>query len=334
MRVLALVAASVGAAGAQAGLVFNFAHDPGMDANAVAGFTSAGARWSSLFSDSMTVNISIDFKNLGGSILGQAASSRTTESYSSVRGALVTDAKSADDFAAIGSLQSGSSLSVNTNRWKNSPTGSGSATPYMVALSNMSITTANAKALGLLSGSDPSQDAAITFNSSFSWDWDGSNGIGGGQYDFVGIAAHEIGHALGFISGVDMLEYNYSNFNDNGFAWVSSVDLFRYQAGSTIPYLCADNTSKYFSLDNGATGSSNLFSNGTVFGDGRQASHWKDNLGLGILDPTAANGELLQISALDITAFDAIGYDAVPEPATMIGLSIGALAVLARRRKR
>ena len=29
---------------------------------------------------------------------------------------------------------------------------------------------------------------------------------------------------------------------------------------------------------------------------GRQASHWQDHLGLGILDPTASAGELLAIS--------------------------------------
>ena len=53
------------------------------------------------------------------------------------------------------------------------------------------LTTANAKALGLLSGTAPGQDAAITFNSQFAWDFDPSDGIGAGLFDFVGVAIHE-----------------------------------------------------------------------------------------------------------------------------------------------
>ncbi|MBK7264236.1 MAG: hypothetical protein IPI03_21390 [Rubrivivax sp.] len=48
-------------------------------------------------------------------------------------------------------------------------------------------------------------DAFVQFNSNYAFDHDRSNGIGSGQFDFVGIAAHEIGHALGFVSGVDVL---------------------------------------------------------------------------------------------------------------------------------
>jgi len=30
------------------------------------------------------------------------------------------------------------------------------------------------------------------------------------------------------------------------------------------------------------------YATGINFGDGRQASHWKDNLAIGLMDPTAA----------------------------------------------
>jgi hypothetical protein len=49
-----------------------------------------------------------------------------------------------------------------------------------------------------------------------------------------------------------------------------------------------------------------------VWGDGYQASHWKDDLGLGIMDPTAAPGERLSISALDIEAMDVVGWNLGP----------------------
>ena len=36
------------------------------------------------------------------------------------------------------------------------------------------------------------------------------------------------------------------------------------------------------------------FSNGKNYGDGRQASHWKDSSGIGIMAPTASTGEQLR----------------------------------------
>ena len=52
------------------------------------------------------------------------------------------------------------------------------------------------------------------------------------------------------------------------------------------------------------------YSTGTIFGDGYQASHWKDDLGIGIMDPTAAPpGEIMIVTDLDIMAWDVIGWD-------------------------
>jgi len=199
---------------------------------------------------------------------------------------------------------------------------------------------ANAKALGLLAANNAAIDASITFSSNFSFDFDPTNGISAGFYDFVGVATHEIGHALGFISGVDVLDTNSSGpfFNDNQFTFISTLDLFRFSAasigqGAGVIDWTANNGNKYFSVNGGVT-SIALYSNGTVHGDGRQASHWKDSLGIGIMDPTAATGELMAISGTDIRGFDVIGWDleTVPEPGTIMLMGLGIFGLVGFRR--
>ena len=121
------------------------------------------------------------------------------------------------------------------------------------------------------------------------------------------------------------------------FTFVSSLDLFRYSADSTAQNVIdwtASTTDKYFSLDRGLTAIAS-FSTGRNFGDGQQASHWKDNLGIGIMDPTAARGELLAISANDLLAFDVIGWNvaAIPEPSTYAMMALGLAGLGAARRR-
>lgn len=336
------------AGNSRAGLIFNM--DSTGNANADAGFQMAADYFSSKFMDDVTVNLDIGFANLGGGILGQAGSSRAQFSYSDFRAAVANDVSSAADATFASSLPGGNSFSVWINETSEA-TGSSNQNPYIdndggANNTTVRLTTANAKSLGLISGTAAGTDATITFNNQFSWDFDPNDGIGSGLYDFVGVAIHEIGHALGFISGVDVLDANDDGqFSDDLFTFVSSLDFTRHSAdsqnaGADIDWT-ADNRAKYYSINGGLTAGapgSDHFSRGVVNGDGRQASHWRDGLGLGIMDPTARPpGNLNVVTDLDLQAFDIIGWDnfeVIPEPSTTGLLLIGLTGVGYRIRRR
>lgn len=107
-------------------------------------------------------------------------------------------------------LPAGGYFDFMLNKTSDNRNGPGNATPYADANnsinnSTVSMTSANAKALGLLADDHPGRDAPITLRSNFSWDFSALDGIVAGAFDFAAVAIHEIGHALGFISSVDVL---------------------------------------------------------------------------------------------------------------------------------
>lgn len=319
-------------ASARAQLTFNLVYAPGINAQALAGFQEAAARWSAVFSDPITIKLNIAYNTSSGAgVLGSTNANFFTLGYTGFKTAMASDRTSANDYTAVASLQSGTSYSLLLNH----PNSGTNTDRYTGAGDTLLLTVANARALGLYQSSGGFTDASITFNSSFSFDFNPSNGIDSGKYDFVGVATHEIGHALGFFSGVDELDANPALPESDTIQ--TPLDFFRYSALSGgIMDGTADTRPKFFSLDGGAT-SLGLFSTGPTYGDGRQASHWKDNLGEGIMDPTAAPGELLQITSLDLMAFDVIGYNltSVPEPAAAaLCLAIAAAVCVLRKRRR
>jgi hypothetical protein len=352
--VLAMGGAIASAKPVQA-LTFNFTAPPAIDSRAYNGFVTAGNLWSDIFTDNVTVNLNIDFKALDAGVLASAGSTHNGFTYDAFRRAITGDQTSFDDISAVANLQTGSSFKMLINRTKNNPFGQASGVPYLdddgdKNNSTIRMTTANAKALGLIDKNNLGVDADISFSTLFDFDFDRSNGISNGTFDFIGIAAHEIGHALGFFSGVDILDINATapGFNDHEFDDVSPLDMFRYSSqsrglGKGVIDWTADTRDKYFSLDGGDTMIGDMnpvaqgFSTGVNFGDKRQASHWKDRLDRGIMDPTFNRGELGKITELDKRAFDAIGWNRrdakpIPTPAMLPGLIGIGLGFLRRRR--
>ncbi len=357
---------------------------PGTDA--FRGFSAAARFWEKVLTNDVNIRLNVGFSQLGPNILGSTGS--TTNG--------VFLEPFVNQLEATGTSRLDAIASANNQSFKPSVDGAGfgaynalisgprangtgvqTAGGLVTVLDNdgsrnndsLSVNTSILKAIGVTptyTGANAAigADGSIQFSNQFAFDFDPTDGITPGSFDFVAIAIHEIGHALGFRSGVDIYDGN-TNFggNLNNFTFITQLDLFRYSAASAALGVndWQIGSTAYFSIDGGASiYNGGLFSTGTNFGDGRQASHWKDSPAgvpqLGILDPTIARGQQGIITSLDLAAFDAIGWNiaydviasrgrqfttasatfgAVPEPASwgLLVAGFGFVGTILRRRR-
>ncbi len=293
-------------------------------------FASAANTWASEFYDDITVTVQYGFASMGSGTISTAEAGTMSALYTDFWSALGNDITTSNDATMFNGLPTGTSFSLYINQ-TNEASGAAFEVPYVdndggANNTNVFLTTANAKALGLHSAHAPTIDGVVIFNSNYQWDYDASDGIEQDHLDFFGTAMHEIGHTLGFQSGVDNLDGNGGGlFSDDQLPYVTSLDFLRFSsaselAGADIDWT-ADSRDKYFSIDGGLTsavGGISHWSTGEIYGDGEQASHWKDGLNFGLMDPTTDFGLINSISAMDLLAMDMIGYDrgfsSVPEP--------------------
>jgi hypothetical protein len=324
-------------------------------ADALFAFQKAANYWNKTLSNNVTIRIDIGFKDLGSNVLGSTGSSSSVVGVSDVYHALATTGTSALDSIAVANLsklnQYGS-LAMRVNGYADALTQSGIDTGAASRLSNgnnginqaLDVNTSVLKALNLSTGkSANAYDASITFSSTFGFDFNPTNGISAGKYDFTSVAVHELGHALGFVSGTDIFDiYGHpggpgaqylDGDNIDNYAVGSTLDLFRYGNGfnpdGTRQLQWAAGRDAFFSIDgqtvfNIDSGSQQaaFFSTGEYNGDGHQASHWADNKAaampngcfqstkqVGIMDPTSAPCELGYVTQNDLAAFDAMGWN-------------------------
>jgi hypothetical protein len=258
--------------------------------------------YQSIFSDPITLRITID-ASPGTSILGESLSNLASTSYSQVRTALIADATTATDASVVANLSAAN------------PTGNGT----------FFIPRAEAQALGLATGGTA---GTFTFGAGQSYTFDPNNRAVAGEFDFIGLAEHEISEVMGRISGLGQ------DFG-TGPAWLPN-DLLRYTSAGT-PSLNQTDTGVYFSIDGGRTNLHNF----NPPGNGGDLSDWASGQGADAFNAFASRGTALLLSQTDITQLDAIGYDYngnllnTPEPPSLVMalIAISSALMLGLRRR-
>jgi FG-GAP-like repeat len=274
---------------------------------AVNALFAAAQIFESAFTDNITVNIAVGWGEVGGASHftaitggtggeeGQVASQFVPVTYATLMNYLANDARSADDVTAVNNL-------LNTS----DPTHGGT----------IQVPLAEARALGLYSASDNALDAWIGFNTSpngWQWSYDPNENPSQGFVDFIGVAAHEISHALGRVAGLGRpFTFDFPIFG------YTPLDLFRFSSPGVRDL--SGSAQDYFSFNNGFKLTNNplpVDQNGRPIYQfqtrGGDPADWTNTDSFGFYD----QGIPLRVSPTDLREMDVLGYSGVPSDDTV-----------------
>lgn len=272
-------------------------------------FALAASMFTAHFSDNININITVKASTAAG-LLGQSSTSLYGFGFNSIRDALYNDRTTADDRIATGLGGSASST----------------MTDPVSGTHNWWVSKAQAKALGLVAN-DLSTDGTFTFGVSYAYDYNPADGITVNQFDFVGVAMHEMSEIMGRIQGL--------GGSIGGSPGYLLHDLFRY-TGAGARGNTSNGAGVSFSLDNG---NSLLYGYNNAAQNGGDSSDWASG-GNDSFNAFSNSGVVNSLTGVDYRLMDAIGYDyvpgPVPEPATFgaMGLALAVCVALGTNTSR
>lgn len=241
-------------------------------------FAAAAGAFQSLYTNDATVNITVYWGPAGpftnGINLGRSYLTVFPSSYPQITNALFANRASAADTNSVASLPS------------NDPTGGG---PWWIPRAEI-------KVLGLsISGVSPNDsvnDGAVGFTSNVVYALDPNNRAVAGEYDFIGVAQHEISEVLGRITlGLE---------TNMGFL---PFDLFRFTNNAARSF-DPNATNAYFSVNDGLTALKFFYTNANL-GD---IQDWMSSGTPDAYDAFVSPSQVLPLSTADITTLDVLGY--------------------------
>ncbi|MCX7382828.1 MAG: NF038122 family metalloprotease [Alphaproteobacteria bacterium] len=243
----------------------------------------------SQFTDAVTINISVGYGEVNGTALdsgslGSSASFLAPTTYGTLRSAVIADAITADDKAAAASLPATSPVSGAL--WT---------------------TTADAKALGLITANGTATDGFVGFSSTLPFTYSGA--IAAGSYDFNGVVMHELTEVMGrgLLTGSTVGGSTPSD---------ELMDLFHFSAPGVREFSAG--TPGYVSADGGATviGTFNSFGSG-------DAGDWSSAMGNDAFNAFSSSGVVNPVSPADLRTVDIIGWN-LASGVLLTGLKVSA----------
>lgn len=248
----------------------------------------------SLWSDPVTLRISISFQSLAPGVLGSAGSSLLAVPFTTARTGLVNGRDASDTVQPR--LPTGSTMKV---RYDGASAAVTNENRVVFPRANVKSTVADS------SGSD----ASITFSTVFPFDFYPADGVNG--FSFRDVLVHEVGHAMGFVSASDFISGD-----------MTSMDLFRFQttdgAADYNPDSIAEFTARPRLVSGNKPDDAHHVEIGTAEypmsdGDPYQSSHLREQpSSLGLMDPAIGLGVTRHpyyFNSLDLAILDAIGWD-------------------------